>query len=48
MFILGVFIILAWIFSFFYYDDMVPQTVSVGMIIAGLFSMGWGLLVGKR
>ena len=48
MFILGVFIILGWLFGFFYYGDTVPRNVMVGMMLAGLFSMGWGLLTGKR
>lgn len=49
MFIFGVFIILAWLFIFFYYGEgFMPRNVFVGMMIAGLFSMGWGLLVGKK
>lgn len=48
MFLLGAFIIMSWIFCFFYYEDMLPNQVTVGMIIAGLFTMGWGLLAGKR
>lgn len=48
MFVLGAMIILAWVFCFFYYGDMIPQNISVGMIIGGLFTMGWGLLTGKR
>jgi hypothetical protein len=47
MFILGIFLILGWLFGFFYYADLMPRYVSVGMVIAGLFSMGWGLLKGK-
>jgi hypothetical protein len=48
MFFLGAVIILGWVFCFFYYGDMIPQNVSVAMIIGGLFTMGWGLLTGKR
>ncbi len=48
MFLIGIIITLAWIFSFFYYEDMVPRNVSIGMMMAGLFSMGWGLLKGKN
>ncbi len=48
MFVLGAFIILAWLFCFVYYDDILPRDVNVGMIIAGLFSLGWGLLKGKN
>ena len=49
MFILGAIIILSWLFCFFYYgEEFMPRNVMVAMMIAGLFSMGWGLLVGKR
>lgn len=48
MFVLGAFITLSWIFCFFYYGDFLPRNLMVGMMIAGLFSMGWGLLAGKR
>ena len=47
MFFIGAIIIIAWIFSFFYYEDLVPRNVNVGMMMAGLFCMGWGLLRGK-
>jgi hypothetical protein len=47
MFILGIVLVLGWLFGFFYYGDIMPRNVSVGMVIAGLFSMGWGLLKGK-
>ncbi len=48
MFIFGALVILSWLFCFFYYDEALPRTVMVGMLIAGLFSMGWGLLAGRR
>ena len=48
MFILGAFILIAWVFCFFYYPDEIPRNWSVGMVISGLFSMGWGLLKGKH
>ncbi len=48
MFILGAFILMAWVFGFFYYGDEIPRNVSVAMVIGGLFSMGWGLLKGKH
>ena len=48
MFIFGALVILSWLFCFFYYDEALPRNVMVAMLIAGLFSMGWGLLVGKR
>ena len=49
MFIFGIFIILAWLFITFYYGgDMFPRNVMIGMMITGLFSMGWGLLTGKK
>jgi hypothetical protein len=40
--------ILSWLFCFFYYGEILPRNVMVGMLIVGLFSMGWGLLAGKR
>lgn len=48
MFIFGVMVTGAWLFCFFYYGDTVPRNVMVGMMIFGLFSMGWGLLAGRR
>lgn len=48
MFILGAFITLAWLFCFFYYGEFLPRNIFVGMMIAGLSCMGWGLMVGKR
>ena len=48
MFVLGVLIILSWLFCFVYYDDILPRDVNVGMVIAGLFTMGYGLLRGKN
>jgi hypothetical protein len=49
MFILGIAIIVGWLFMFFYYgQDVMPRNVSVGMVIGGLFSLGWGLLKGKN
>ncbi len=48
MFILGAFILIAWVFCFFYYGDLIPRNWSVAMVIGGLFSMGWGLLKGKH
>jgi hypothetical protein len=48
MFILGVFLTLGWIFCFFYYDNMIPRDWMVAILISGLFTMGWGLLKGKR
>ena len=47
MFFVGATIIIAWIFCFFYYEDLMPRNVSVGMMMVGLFTMGWGLLRGK-
>lgn len=49
MFILGSIITLSWLFIFFYYGEgFLSRNVMVGMMIAGLFSMGWGLLTGRR
>ncbi len=48
MFFLGVVVIIAWIFCFFYYEDLIPRNINVGMMMAGLFMMGWGLLKGKN
>ena len=48
MFLLGAFILVGWIFCNFYYVDELPRNWSVGMMFAGLFSMGWGLLKGKQ
>jgi hypothetical protein len=48
MFTLGGFILTAWVFCFFYYGDTLPRNWSVGMVIGGLFTMGWGLLKGKN
>lgn len=48
MFIFGTLVILSWLFCFFYYGELLPRNVMVGMLIVGLFSMGWGLLAGKR
>ena len=48
MFILGGFILTAWVFCVLYYGDLLPRNWSVGMVISGLFSMGWGLLKGKH
>ncbi len=48
MFLLGSFIIIAWVFCNFYYADALPRNYSVGMMFAGLFTMGWGLLKGKQ
>jgi hypothetical protein len=48
MFIFGALVILSWLFCFFYYGEVFPRNVMVGMLIVGLFSMGWGLLAGKR
>lgn len=48
MFLLGAAILMSWVFCFFYYEDSVPRNVMVVMIVAGLFSMGWGLLTDKR
>lgn len=48
MFLLGVALIIGWIFCFFYYGDVIPQNWSIGIMIAGIFSMGWGLLTSKR
>ncbi len=47
MFLLGVFITLGWLFMNFYYGDSLPRNVSVGIMMAGLFITGWGLLKGK-
>ena len=48
MFIFGAFILIAWAFCFLYYGDSIPRNWNVGMVIGGLFSMGWGLLKGKH
>ena len=48
MFIFGAFILIAWVFGVFYYGDEIPRNWSVGMMMGGLFSMGWGLLKGKN
>jgi hypothetical protein len=48
MFILGIFITIGWIFCTFYYGDVMPRNVMIGVMISGLFSMGWGLLTGRR
>jgi hypothetical protein len=48
MFIFGALVILSWLFCFFYYGEIFPRNMMVGMLIVGLFSMGWGLLAGKR
>ncbi len=48
MFYLGGAILMSWVFCFFYYEDAVPRNVMVAMIVGGLFSMGWGLLTGKK
>ena len=48
MFALGIAIILTWLFCFVYYDDILPRDVTIGLVIAGLFSLGWGLLKGKN
>jgi hypothetical protein len=48
MFVLGSMIIIAWVFCFFYYGDAIPRNINIAMVIAGLFTMGWGLLAGKR
>ncbi len=48
MFALGVLIIASWLFCFIYYDDIFPRNVNIGMVIAGLFSLGWGLMRGKN
>lgn len=48
MFIFGALMTGAWLFCFFYYGEFMPRNVMVGMLIAGLFSMGWGLLTGRR
>ena len=48
MFILGAATLLAWVFCFFYYGEMFPRNLMVAMMIFGLFSMGWGLLTGRR
>ena len=47
MFVFGVMIIVSWLFCFVYYD-IFPRNVNVGLVIAGLASMGWGLLRGKN
>jgi len=48
MFLLGSFILIAWVFYNFYYADALPRNWSVYMMFAGLFSMGYGLLKGKQ
>ncbi len=48
MFVLGIVIIVSWLFCFVYYEDIFPRNVNVGLVIAGLVSMGWGLLKGKN
>ncbi len=48
MFTLGSLIIIAWVFGFFYYGEAIPDNVTVGMVIGGLFTMGWGLLSGRH
>ena len=47
MFIIGAIVTLLWVFCFFYYGDMRPRNWSVGAVIVGLASMGWGLLRGR-
>ncbi len=48
MFLLGAFITIGWVFCNFYYADTLPRNWSVGMMFAGLFAMGYGLLKGKQ
>ena len=46
MFKIGAMILVVWAYCFFCLD--LPLKVSVGMMIGGLFSMGWGLLSEKK
>ena len=48
MFLLGSFITIGWVFCNFYYEDAMPRSWNVGMMFAGLFTMGYGLLKGKQ
>jgi len=48
MFLLGGALLASWVFCFFYYEDAIPRTIMVGMMVGGLFSMGWGLLTDKK
>jgi hypothetical protein len=46
MFKLGAVLLIVWGYCFFAQD--LPLKVSVAMMMAGLFSMGWGLLSEKK
>jgi hypothetical protein len=48
MFILGIMITAGWLFCFFYYGEVFPRQIMVATLIAGLFSMGYGLLTSRN